>query len=165
MKAYVFDEYRDKSGTGSYKYDTDLERLLEEAQAHWNHLSEGDKDSYKKDTSGQFRVYEIELEDEEWEELNDSEGELIASEFWTRDIWDALDPIPVEARIFGDYVPTYFDSLEEAVKFFDNYYEERDEDDILQDFDGIETIEQLQEVCDRIANWQDSVAPKLSVWR
>lgn len=91
MKAYTFETYRDKGGTGSQIYALDLDNLLNEAKADWHRLSESDKDSYRKDVCGAFRVYEMELTAEEWQELNDPEGELVASEFESREIWDALE--------------------------------------------------------------------------
>lgn len=54
--SYVFEEYRDKAGTGTEKKFDNKDQALDYAQREWDHLVEHDKESYRKDPCGAFRV-------------------------------------------------------------------------------------------------------------
>ena len=90
MKKYVFEEYRDKAGTGSEKVFDTAEQALAYADKEWDNLVESDKKSYYKDPAGIFRVYEVELTEEQAEQLADDELEVPLSELWTKEIKDFL---------------------------------------------------------------------------
>lgn len=90
MKKYIFEDYRDKAGIGSEKmFDTEAE-AIEYAGKQWEGLNQHDKDSYLKDTAGMFRVYEIELTEEQLEQYKDDELEITMDELWCRDVADML---------------------------------------------------------------------------
>lgn len=85
MKKYVFEEYRDKAGVGSEKiFDTKKEAVMF-AESEWKFLTENDKASYLNDANGTFRVYEVEISQEQAED-----EDLMLSELWSADVWDAL---------------------------------------------------------------------------
>lgn len=82
MKKYIFEEYRDKAGTGSTKVFQTEKEAAAYAEKEWNSLFESDKESYRNDSVGIFRVYEANLpEDEE---------DAIFSEYETRQIANYL---------------------------------------------------------------------------
>lgn len=68
MRRYVFEEYRNSIGAGSEEVYDQKDEALKFAEEHWNHLSESDKDSYRKDRCGIFLVYEIDIPAEELSE-------------------------------------------------------------------------------------------------
>ena len=89
MKRYIFEDYRDEMGVGDVRmYDTKKE-AVDAAKEYWYCLTDGDQQSYKSDPAGMFRVYEIEVEPEQLEEVEN--GDASPDDFWTADIWDALN--------------------------------------------------------------------------
>ena len=73
-----------------------------------------------------------------------------------------------EARIDGENLPRYFDTLSEIAQYFKDwndtpeFYEFIKPADEAISFEGIETLEELQDVLNRIANIEVTRAPQLS---
>lgn len=89
MKKYVFEEYRDKMGMGTGNvFDAESE-AVQDAKDHWENMTASDQRSYLEDPAGMFRVYEIEVTPEQLEEVKS--GDVSTDDFWTADIWDALE--------------------------------------------------------------------------
>lgn len=59
--AWVFNEYRDKAGTGEYKTFETKEEAIAYAKDEWNHLNESDQDSYIYDKCGEFWVAQLDM--------------------------------------------------------------------------------------------------------
>ncbi len=60
-KVFVFDEYRDRAGSGSQEYFDSLEEAINYARKEWEHLADSDKKSYLNDPAGYFMVTENEV--------------------------------------------------------------------------------------------------------
>ena len=90
MKKYVYEEYADRYGTGDEKIFDKKEDAVSYAKEEWDKLTYSEKKTYKKDTCESFKVYEIELSQEQLDEYNDGELEIALSELWIADIFDAL---------------------------------------------------------------------------
>ena len=60
MKKYIFEEYRDKAGTGTQKVFNNRSEAITKALNDWQALNYHDKQSYIDDPAGMFRVYEQE---------------------------------------------------------------------------------------------------------
>lgn len=80
--SYVFEEYRDKAGTGTEKKFDNKYQALDYAQREWDHLVEHDKESYRKDPCGYFRVclYPVTWDGDEW---NVETGDGAVKEIWS----------------------------------------------------------------------------------
>lgn len=89
-KRYVFEEYRDKWGAGSEKVFENKKAAAEFAKEEWESLTKKDKDSYRLDPAGMFRIYEIEIAPQELEAYEEGEQDGVLSEYETSGIWDAL---------------------------------------------------------------------------
>ena len=86
MKKYVFEEYRDSFGTGSEKIFEAEKDAVKCAKDEWSKLCDSDKKTYLNDDRGEFRVYEIEITEEQFGQYNNEELELPLTEFWKRDV-------------------------------------------------------------------------------
>ena len=86
MKKYVFEEYRDKYGLGSEKIFETEEEAVKYAKGEWSKMCDSDKKTYLNDDCGEFRVYEIEITTEQFEQYNNEELELPLTELWKRDV-------------------------------------------------------------------------------
>lgn len=64
-KVFVFNEYRDRAGSGSQEYFDSLEEAIDYAKKEWEHLADSDKKSYLNDPAGFFMVTETEVVKEE----------------------------------------------------------------------------------------------------
>lgn len=62
LTGWFFNEYRDSKGIGTNKMFRTKEEAIKEARDAWDHLSEADKDSYRKDDFAEFYVAEFPLE-------------------------------------------------------------------------------------------------------
>lgn len=91
MKKYVFEEYRDKAGTGTVELFNTEDEAVNYAHNAWNNLFESDKQTYRIDACGTFRVYEIEISEEQLSKYEDGCLEVSIDDLWTRDVYDALD--------------------------------------------------------------------------
>ena len=91
LKQYVFEEYRDSWGIGREMILDTEEQAIKYAKQEWEKLSEDDKNSYKNDVCGTFRVYEIEISEDQLEEYNVGTYQFSLHELWTKDIVDMLD--------------------------------------------------------------------------
>lgn len=84
LTGWIFEEYRDKRGTGSRKMFATKEEALKEAKDAWESMTDYDRDSYKKDAFAMFYVAEYPLE---WDE---DEMEFVpATDDYTEE-WSAL---------------------------------------------------------------------------
>lgn len=91
MKKYIFEEYRDKAGSGSeHLFDTKNE-AVDFAQIKWEKLTSGDKKSYLTDSFAIFRVYEVDANLEQIKDFADPDGILRPSEFESTEVWNALE--------------------------------------------------------------------------
>ena len=91
-KRYVFEEYRDKLGTGTervFEKAVTKETAVEAAKAEWNALDDRDKKSYQQDPAGMFRVFEIKITPKQMEQYEDGELDETLKELETREIWSA----------------------------------------------------------------------------
>lgn len=91
-KRYVFEEYRDKLGTGTervFEKAVTKETAVEAAKAEWNALDDRDKKSYQQDPAGMFRVFEIKITPKQMEQYEDGELDETLEELETREIWSA----------------------------------------------------------------------------
>lgn len=61
MRLYVFEEYTDKGGTGEITLYTDKDEAVRTAKDAWAVLCEQDKNNYRRDKCGTFRVYEVSI--------------------------------------------------------------------------------------------------------
>ena len=86
MKKYVFHEYREKWGLGSEEVFDSEEDAVKYANDEWNKMCDSDKKTYLNDDCGEFRVYEIEITAEQFEQYNNEELELPLTEFWKRNV-------------------------------------------------------------------------------
>lgn len=91
MIKYVFEEYRDKMGTGSEKLFDSEQAAVDYAKDAWLGMVKYDRDSYKKDSAGMFNVYAVEITDEQVEQYNNGELEISFAELWTADICNFLE--------------------------------------------------------------------------
>lgn len=94
MKKYVFDECIGDVGSEKV-FDTESE-AVEFAKRIWDGLSDSKKERYLKNDMfipfNVFRVYEIEISDEQLKEYEAGELGLVIGVFWTRDILDMIKP-------------------------------------------------------------------------
>lgn len=60
MKAYFFNEYRDKAGIGSVKKFDTKEEAIAYCMKEWEHFNTNDKEAYLHDPCGRFYVYQAE---------------------------------------------------------------------------------------------------------
>lgn len=91
-KRYVFEEYRDKLGTGTervFEKAVTKETAVEAAKAEWNALDDRDKKSYQQDPAGMFRVFEIKITPKQMEQYEDGKLDETLEELETREIWSA----------------------------------------------------------------------------
>lgn len=91
-KRYVFEEYRDKLGSGTervFEKAVTKETAVEAAKAEWNALDDRDKKSYQQDPAGMFRVFEIKITPKQMEQYEDGELDETLEELETREIWSA----------------------------------------------------------------------------
>ena len=89
MKKYLFTEYRDAMGTGSVKVYNGKEEAVTAAAKAWDTLSEADKNSYRKDPAGTYRVDEIEINTEQLELYKVDELAIPLEELATATVWEA----------------------------------------------------------------------------
>lgn len=61
MHLYVFEEYADKGGTGTVELYTDRREAVRAAKDAWVTLCEQDKNNYRRDVVGTFRVYAVSI--------------------------------------------------------------------------------------------------------
>lgn len=57
-EVFVFNEYRDRTGSGSQEYFDNPKEAIGYAEKQWGHLTKSDKESYMKDPAGFFMVTE-----------------------------------------------------------------------------------------------------------
>lgn len=75
MKAYFFNEYRDKAGSGSYKMFDAKEDAIAYCVKEWDDLCKADKESYLNDSAPSFCVEIAEVVEEDGEKcMGESEG-------------------------------------------------------------------------------------------
>ena len=84
-KAWVFYEYRDRKGSGSYKMFTDKAAAISYAKDQWASMCDCDKNSYLTDSVGEFWVAELPVI---WDDISET-FEPDFSEYSTA--WNALD--------------------------------------------------------------------------
>lgn len=89
MKKYLFTEYRDAMGTGSEKMYNSKEKAVTAAAKAWDTLSEADKNSYRKDPAGTYRIDEIEINTEQLELYKVDELAIPLEELATATVWEA----------------------------------------------------------------------------
>lgn len=58
---YVFEKYTDKGGTGEITLYTDKGEAVRAAKNAWETLCEQDKNNYRRDVFGTFRVYAVSI--------------------------------------------------------------------------------------------------------
>lgn len=80
-EVFVFNEYRDRTGSGSQEYFDNPKEAINYAKKEWEHLADSDKKSYLKDPAGFFMVTKNTVTKEE-----DPSFELLNV------LWDALSP-------------------------------------------------------------------------
>lgn len=68
-KAWVFYEYRDSKGTGSYKLFTDKNAAISYAKGLWGSITKYDQQSYLNDPVGEYIVAEMDVE---WDPTDES---------------------------------------------------------------------------------------------
>lgn len=73
MKKYIMNEYRDSFGTGSTKCFIDKQEAISYTEKAWNAMCEKDKDSYRKDVVGEFRLYTVDMTEKQWKAWEDGE--------------------------------------------------------------------------------------------
>lgn len=75
IKAYVFSEYRDSKGVGSHKTFKRMTEAIQYAAQGWDHMSNSDRESYKKDSAPEFFVGEASMvwDEDELEYIIDPE--------------------------------------------------------------------------------------------
>lgn len=61
IKAWVYNNYRDKAGTGEHKIFDTKEEAIAYAKDEWNHLNESDRNSYINDKCGEFWVAQLDM--------------------------------------------------------------------------------------------------------
>lgn len=61
MYLYAFERYTDKGGTGTVELYTDRREAVRAAKDAWAALCEQDKNNYRRDVCGTFRVYEVSI--------------------------------------------------------------------------------------------------------
>lgn len=61
MFLYAFERYTDNGGTGTVELYTDLREAVRAAKDAWAALCEQDKNNYRRDVCGTFRVYEVRI--------------------------------------------------------------------------------------------------------
>lgn len=57
-EVFVFNEYRDRTGSGSQEYFDNPKEAIGYAKRAWRHLAKSDKESYLNDPAGFFMVTE-----------------------------------------------------------------------------------------------------------
>ena len=67
-KAWVFYEYRDRSGFGSYELFTDKDAAIAYAKDLWDSMTEYDQKSYLNDPAGEYCVAEMDVE---WDSIEE----------------------------------------------------------------------------------------------
>ena len=60
-KGFMFSEYRDKRGCGDRKFFDTPEDAVKYAKQSWLDMCEADKESYKKDSVGEFGAFMVDL--------------------------------------------------------------------------------------------------------
>ena len=135
-KVFVFNEYKDKAGSGSQEYFDNPRDAIAYAKKAWEHLAKADKQSYLKDPAGHFMVTENEIIEEE--------GDYYPSLEPLDVFWDAFKyqrKLDLEDAI--DEKENYIKQLEEeiAVELYDDEEElAKLNDDIKELHDEIEAI-------------------------
>lgn len=94
LKRYVFEEYRDKAGTGSEKIFADKDKAAGFAKSEWLRLASSDKEAYIKDPAGVFHVYEIELTAAEMGVYLEGAPNFTLSDFQTDEVWASCKKQP-----------------------------------------------------------------------
>lgn len=61
MRLYAFERYTDKGGTGTVELYTDRREAVRAAKDAWTALCEQDKNNYRRDVVGTFRVYAVSI--------------------------------------------------------------------------------------------------------
>lgn len=61
MYLYAFERYTDKGGTGTVELYTDRREAVRAAKDAWTALCEQDKNNYRRDVVGTFRVYAVSI--------------------------------------------------------------------------------------------------------
>jgi hypothetical protein len=90
---YVFEEYRDKAGTGSEKvFDTE-EQALAYANAEWHGMVEADHKSYFTDSAPVFHIYEANLTNEQVSQYNEGDFDGVLGDYWVREVRDYLKDV------------------------------------------------------------------------
>lgn len=91
MKKYVFHCYSDEKGLGEEKIFDTAKDAVSYGRREWNHLTKGEqKKNYIDDPCGEFRVFEIEISEEDLKTYADSELDSVLSDFESGELWDAL---------------------------------------------------------------------------
>lgn len=133
-KVFVFDEYRDRAGSGSQEYFDSLEEAIAYAKKAWEHLAKSDKQSYSKDPAGHFMVTENEIIEEEgyyypnlepldvfWDAFKhqkklDLEKEIEEKEKYIKELKEETN-----AEIYGeDYIEEKIEELQEEIEDLQN---------------------------------------------
>lgn len=91
LHLYAFEKYTDKGGTGDIALYTDGREAVRAAKDEWNHLCKQDKNNYKRDVCGTWRVYAVSIP---YADITDDfEGvstEDALTEYEEFEKWDAL---------------------------------------------------------------------------
>lgn len=61
MRLYVFEKYTDKGGAGEIALYTNKREAVRAAEGAWKALCEHDRNNYRRDVCGTFRVYEVSI--------------------------------------------------------------------------------------------------------
>lgn len=61
LHLFVWETYRDNWGMGNIALYTDRVEAIRAAEAAWSGMCAADRDSYRRDAAGVFRVYEISI--------------------------------------------------------------------------------------------------------
>ena len=129
-KVFVFNEYRDRAGSGSQEYFDSLEEAIDYAKKEWEHLADSDKKSYLNDPAGFFMVTETEVVKEEedyypslepleiffdafkYQKKSDLEKEIEEKENYIKQLTDRTD-----ADLYGeDYIKEKIEELQEEIE-------------------------------------------------
>ena len=96
MKKYVFSEYDEAGGIGSEKIFKTEAEAVKVAEEEWYRMCHADKKRYLSNPISEFRVFEIEIENEE--ELENVQECFTLEDIETDNIWNAKQEIEISFR-------------------------------------------------------------------
>ena len=139
-KVFVFDEYRDKSGSGTQEYFDNLKESIDCARRAWEHLTKSEKQSYLKDPAGHFIVTENKVVEVEGDYFPDFEPLDV--------LWDAFK-----------YQRTL--DLEDAIDEKEKYIKQLEEEIAVELYNDEEELEgikdDIKELHDEIKEFQNEI--------